>query len=59
MVGRQFRIHAARVEEDSRRQEILSAQIRLLYANASVGVGVTILAATTLALLQWGSLGTF
>ena len=53
MVERQLRIHAARVEEDSRSQEILSAQIRLLYANANIGVGVTIVAATTLALLQW------
>ncbi|HTG61738.1 MAG TPA: PAS domain S-box protein [Terriglobia bacterium] len=59
MVGRQLRIHAARVEEDSRRQEILSAQIRLLYANANTGVGVTILAATTLAILQWGIVSNF
>jgi len=59
MVGRQLRIHAARVEEPSRRQEILSAQIRLLYANANIGVGVTILAATTLALLQWGIVPNF
>src|SRR6516164_10850267 len=59
MVGLQLRIHAGRVEEDSRRQEILSAQIRLLYANASIGVGVTILAATTLSLLQWGIVPNF
>ena len=59
MVGRQLRIHAARVEEDSRRQEILSAQVRLLYANANTGVGVTILAATTLAILQWGIVSNF
>ncbi|HTU03839.1 MAG TPA: ATP-binding protein, partial [Candidatus Sulfotelmatobacter sp.] len=31
------------------------AQIRLLYANANVGVGVTLLAATILAWLQWGT----
>ncbi len=45
---------AARVQQDSRRQEVLSAQIGLLYANANIGVGVTLLAATTLALLQRG-----
>ena len=45
---------AARVQQDSRTQEILSAQIRLLYANANIGVGITIVAATTLALLQRG-----
>src|SRR5215472_1149837 len=50
---------AARVQQDSRRQEILSAQIRLLYANASIGVAVTIAAATTLALLQWGIIPNF
>src|SRR5215472_15626557 len=50
---------AARVQQDSRRQEIQSAQIRLLYANANIGVGVTILAATTLALLQWGLVPNF
>jgi PAS domain S-box-containing protein len=43
---------AARVQQGSRRQQILSAQIRLLYANANIGVGVTLLAATILALLQ-------
>jgi hypothetical protein len=43
---------AARVQQDSRREEILSAQVQLLYGNSNIGVGVTILAATTLALLQ-------
>ena len=43
----------ASVQQDSRKQEILSEQVQLLYANANLGVGVTILAATTLALLQW------
>jgi PAS domain S-box-containing protein len=32
----------------------LSAQIRLLYSNANIGIGITIFAATTLALIQWG-----
>jgi signal transduction histidine kinase len=44
---------AAQVLPDVRRREILSGQIRLLYANANVGVGVTILTATILGLLQW------
>src|SRR5579863_5602303 len=43
-----------RARQDSRRQEMLSAQTRLLYANANVGVGVTILAATIMVCLQWG-----
>jgi PAS domain S-box-containing protein len=50
---------AARVEDGSRKQEILSAQIRLLYANATIGVAVTIVAATALALLQWGIVPNF
>jgi signal transduction histidine kinase/ActR/RegA family two-component response regulator len=33
---------------------MLSAQTRLLYANANVGIAVTILAATILVCLQWG-----
>jgi signal transduction histidine kinase/ActR/RegA family two-component response regulator len=37
-----------------RKQEILAAQVRLLYANANLGIGVTILAAAILARLQWG-----
>ena len=45
---------AARAPRESRREEILSAQVRLLYVNANVGVGVTILAATLLGRLQWG-----
>jgi signal transduction histidine kinase/ActR/RegA family two-component response regulator len=43
-----------RVNQDSSRERILSAQLRLLYANANVGIGVTILAATILGSLQWG-----
>ena len=44
---------AARAPRESRREEILSAQVQLLYVNANVGVGVTILAATLLGRLQW------
>lgn len=39
--------------QDSSKEQILSAQLRLLYANADLGVGVSILAATVLAGLQW------
>jgi signal transduction histidine kinase/FixJ family two-component response regulator len=46
--------HAALVDTRSRRQEILSAQVRLLSANASLGAIITVLAATILAYLQWG-----
>src|ERR1044071_7772956 len=38
---------------DSRTREILSAQTRLLYENANLGVGVTIVAAILLGSLQW------
>ena len=40
--------------QDFRKQETLSAQVRLLYASANVGVGVTILASTILGYLEWG-----
>lgn len=42
------------VRNHSRQQEILAAQVRLLYANIAVGVSVTVLAATIVAGLQWG-----
>ncbi len=44
---------AARVNLEFRRQQLLSAQLKLLYANANLGAGVTILAATILAALEW------
>jgi hypothetical protein len=39
--------------QDNRREEILSAQVRLIYANANLAVCITIIAATILASLQW------
>jgi signal transduction histidine kinase/CheY-like chemotaxis protein len=44
----------AQVNRDSSREQILSAQLRLLYANANLGAVVNILAATILGALQWG-----
>jgi len=44
----------APLQQDFRKQETLSAQVRLLYASANVGVGVTILASTILGYLEWG-----
>jgi signal transduction histidine kinase/ActR/RegA family two-component response regulator len=41
------------VDQDFRKREILSAQLGLLYANASFGAGVTVFAATILVGLQW------
>jgi signal transduction histidine kinase/ActR/RegA family two-component response regulator len=41
------------VHRDSSREQLLWAQLRLLYANASLGVVVNILAATILGGLQW------
>jgi signal transduction histidine kinase/ActR/RegA family two-component response regulator len=46
----------ARFAGNRRGQEILSAQVHLLYANANLGVCVTLLAATVLALLEWESI---
>ena len=43
-----------RVNQDSGREQVLSAQLRLLYANTTLGVGANLLAATILAGLQWG-----
>jgi signal transduction histidine kinase/ActR/RegA family two-component response regulator len=42
------------VEQDSATDQILPAQLRLLYANTNLGVAVNILAATVLGALQWG-----
>jgi hypothetical protein len=47
-------IGPARAQRELRTQDILSAQTRLLFQNSTIGVGITILAATTLAVLQWG-----
>ena len=43
-----------RVDPQSSGERILSEQLRLLYANANLGVAVNVLAATILAGLQWG-----
>ena len=40
-------------ERDSRKQQVLAAQVRLLYGNANLSVGVTVVAASILARLQW------
>jgi signal transduction histidine kinase/ActR/RegA family two-component response regulator len=44
----------ARVNRDLSKEQLLSAQLRLLYANTNLGVVVNILAATILGGLQWG-----
>src|SRR3984957_10374822 len=43
-----------RVDRQSSGEQILSEQLKLLYANANLGVLVNIVAATILAGLQWG-----
>ncbi len=45
---------ATRVHRDSLEDQLLPAQLRLLYANANLGVVINILAATILSGLQWG-----
>jgi signal transduction histidine kinase/ActR/RegA family two-component response regulator len=42
------------VEQDSATDQILPAQLSLLYANTNLGVAVNVLAATVLGALQWG-----
>ena len=44
----------ARVNRDSSSEQLLAAQLRLLYGNANLGVVVNILAAAILGALQWG-----
>ncbi len=44
---------AARADEDSRRRQVLAAQVRLLYSNANVSVGVTVVATLLVGRLQW------
>jgi signal transduction histidine kinase/CheY-like chemotaxis protein len=44
----------ARVNRDSSSEQLLAAQIRLLYGNANLGVVVNIVAAAILGALQWG-----
>ena len=43
----------AQANGDCRRRQILAAQVRLLYGNANVGVGVTLVATSILGRLQW------
>jgi len=44
------------IQPEARRQEILSAQVRLLYANANVGIAVTLFAAALVGRLQWATI---
>jgi len=44
---------AAHGNQNSRARQILAAQVRLLYRNANVGVGVTLVATAILGRLQW------
>jgi signal transduction histidine kinase/ActR/RegA family two-component response regulator len=43
----------AQANGDCRRRQVLAAQVRLLYGNANVGVGVTLVATSILGRLQW------
>jgi two-component system cell cycle sensor histidine kinase/response regulator CckA len=43
-----------RARQDARRRQILAAQVRLLYSNANIGVGVTLVAMGILTCLHWG-----
>ncbi len=44
----------ARVYRDSSSEQLLAAQVRLLYGNANLGVVVNVVAAAILGALQWG-----
>ena len=43
----------AQANGDCRRRQVLAAQVRLLYGNANLGVGVTLVATSILGRLQW------
>jgi signal transduction histidine kinase/CheY-like chemotaxis protein len=47
-------VSEARVNRDSSSEQLLAAQLRLLYGNANLGVVVNIVAAAILGALQWG-----
>src|SRR3569833_3091511 len=49
---------AAQQPQDRREQQVLSEQVRLLFDNSNVSAGVTLLASTILAVLQWGTIST-
>ena len=46
----------ARVNRDSSSEQLLAAQLRLLFGNANLGVVVNIVAAAILGALQWGTI---
>ncbi len=46
----------ARVNRDSSSEQLLAAQVRLLYGNANLGVVVNIVAAAILGALQWATI---
>jgi signal transduction histidine kinase/ActR/RegA family two-component response regulator len=47
-------IQPAQVVGDCRKRRVLAAQVGLLYGNANVGFGVTLVATSILGRLQWG-----
>jgi len=47
-------VSTAHSDPNQKRQEVQSAQVRLLYANAGLGVSVTLITASILGRLQWG-----
>jgi signal transduction histidine kinase/ActR/RegA family two-component response regulator len=53
MPPRSSAIDPERIQWESAGREILPEQVRYLYANSGVGVGVSIVAATLLGYLQW------
>ena len=46
----------ARVNRDSTSEQLLAAQLRLLFGNANLGVVINIVAAAILGALQWGTI---
>ncbi len=54
MMSTSSSIQPALAVGDCRKRQVLAAQVRLLYGNANVGFGVTLVAASILGRLQWG-----
>jgi signal transduction histidine kinase/ActR/RegA family two-component response regulator len=45
---------SVRTHRDSRRRQVLAAQVQLLFSNINVGIGITLIAAAILGRFQWG-----
>jgi signal transduction histidine kinase/ActR/RegA family two-component response regulator len=57
MMPNSLPVTPAQANGDCRRRQVLAAQVRLLYGNANVGIGVTLVATLVLGRFQWDLVG--